>query len=70
MALYGYKRWINLNREKFINFDTNDSSENNESVPLEIADKDIKTQIYQMVRLWADILVFSYFKVERLRFKE
>jgi hypothetical protein len=70
MARYEYKRRINLSREKCIEYDTNDSSENNESVSLELADKDIKTQIYQMVRLWADILVCSYFKVERLKFKE
>lgn len=67
IARYEYKRRVNLNIEKCIEFDMSDNVENDETVSFEQADKDLKNQIYQMVNLWADILVTSRFKVERLR---
>jgi hypothetical protein len=70
MAHYEYKRRTVISREKCVDHDMTESSDNSESIPLEKADADIKTQIYQMVKLWADVLVYSNFKVERLRFDE
>lgn len=42
-------------------------TKDDEPLPWEITNQGIKNQIYQMVALWADILVASNFKIERLK---
>lgn len=56
---YEYKRRINQHREK-----------DKEVVSWELADDELKNQIYQMVSLWAEILVCSHFKLERLKIED
>jgi hypothetical protein len=65
LAHFEYKRRL---RENFILSDAYFGK--GESATFESTDEDMRTQIYQMVRLWADILQNSHFKVERLKYED
>ncbi|WP_242941634.1 Ryanodine receptor Ryr [Parasporobacterium paucivorans] len=67
LTLFEYKRRMIRSRE---NGTGPVLDKNMEMVVWEHTDQDLKQQINQMVRLWADVLAMSHFKVERLKIED